>query len=226
MNSKSSRTSSSRTAAEPAKDPAAPRRRYNSTRRSLQASQTREDVLSAAVHMFDTSGWAGTTIGSIAKEAGVAVETIYSGFGSKKALLRAAIDMAVVGDADPIPFAERDEFTRLGEGTLDERLRRGITVVTNTHERSAGVWQAIMEASVADPEIDRWRVELEARRRIDVERSFQLVLGAESDEMTNDWLWMIVGPEIYLKLTSDLALPRDRYEAYLLAAIERLTRTS
>ena len=93
----------------------------------------------------------------------MAVETIYSGFGSKKALLRAAMDMAVVGDADPIPFVERVEFTRLGEGTRDERLTRAITVVTNTHERSAGVWRAIMEAAVADPEIDEWRVELEAR---------------------------------------------------------------
>jgi hypothetical protein len=134
------------------------------------------------------------------------------------------MDMAVVGDADPIPFAEREEFIRMGEGTSDERLRWGITVVTNTHERSAGVWRAIMEAAVADPEIDQWRVELEAGRRIDVERSFRLVLGAESDEMTNDWLWMIVGPEIYLKLTRDLALPRERYEAYLLVAIERLVR--
>jgi AcrR family transcriptional regulator len=177
------------------------------------------------VRMFDSSGWAGTTIGSIAKDAGVAVETIYSGFGSKKALLRAAMDMAVVGDGDPIPFAEREEFIRMGQGTSEERLRWGITVVTNTHERSAGVWRAIMEAAVADPEIDQWRVELEEGRRIDVERSFRLVFGAETDEMTNDWLWMIVGPEIYLKLTRDLALPRERYEAYLLTAIERLVRT-
>ena len=176
--------------------------------------------------MFDTSGWAGTTIGSIAKEAGVAVETIYSGFGSKKALLRAAMDVAVVGDAEPIPFVERDEFRRLGEGTRDERLAWGITLVANTHERSAGVWRAIMEAAVADPEIDQWRVELESRRRIEIDRSFRLVLDTEFDEMTTDWLWVILGPEIYLKLIGDMALPRERYEAYLLAAIERLAGSS
>ena len=37
--------------------------------------------------------------------------------------------------------------------------------------------------------------------------------------MTNDWVWMIVGPKSDLKLTGDLALPRERYEAYLLAAL-------
>ena len=37
----------------------------------------------------------------------MSVETIYNGFGSKKALLREAMDVAVVGDTEPIPYAER-----------------------------------------------------------------------------------------------------------------------
>jgi AcrR family transcriptional regulator len=217
MNSKSSATSKT-SPQEP------PRRRYNSTRRSLQAAQTRADVLHAAVKCFDSAGWAGTTVGSIAKEAGVAVETIYSGFGSKKALLRAAMDMAVVGDAEPVPFVEREEFRRLGEGTIDERLRWGIDVVATTHERSAGVWQAIMEAAVGDPEIDSWRAELEAGRRTDVERSFRLVLDDDVDTMTNDLFWVMLGPEVYLKLTGDLTLTREQYETYVLHAVRCLAR--
>jgi Bacterial regulatory proteins, tetR family len=40
----------------------------------------------------------GTTLAGIAAEAGVAVETIYTGFASKKALLLEAMNVAIVGD--------------------------------------------------------------------------------------------------------------------------------
>ncbi|HEY7007461.1 MAG TPA: TetR family transcriptional regulator, partial [Jatrophihabitantaceae bacterium] len=73
-------------------------RTYSSDRRRRQAEQTRADVLRAAVTLFSTSGWSATTLAAIAAEAGVAVETVYSGFGSKKNLLREAIDVSIVGD--------------------------------------------------------------------------------------------------------------------------------
>src|SRR5688572_16637613 len=123
------------------------KRTYNSSRRALQAAQTREEVLRAASKLFSDTGWAGTTLAAIAEEAGVSVETIYNGFGSKKALLLAAMDVAVVGDTDPVPFADRPEFAALGVGTLDERIARGMATVADVNERSAGIWQAIAEAA-------------------------------------------------------------------------------
>ncbi len=188
----------------------------------MQAAQTREDVLGAAIRLFTTSGWAGTTVSDIASEAGVAVETIYSGFGSKKGLLRAAMDVAIVGDAEPVPFVERDEFLRLGRGKVADRLRAAVGVVTDIHERSAGVLRAIMEASGTDPEVDHWRIELERARRVDVERSTTLMLDRQLDARTLDLLWVLLGPEVYLKLTVDAGLSRADYEAYILDGFERL----
>jgi len=49
----------------------------------------------------------GHHLAAIAAEAGAAVETIYTGFSSTKALLRAAMDVAIVGDAQPVPLIER-----------------------------------------------------------------------------------------------------------------------
>ena len=43
----------------------------------------------------------------------MAAETIYTGFSSTKALLRAAMDVAIVGDAQPVPLIEREEFQQL-----------------------------------------------------------------------------------------------------------------
>ena len=95
------------------------KRSYNSSRRTLQAAQTRDEVLRAASRLFSDTGWAGTTLAAIAAAAGVSVETIYKGFGSKKALLREAMDVAIVGDTAPLPYVERPEFAALSQGTPD-----------------------------------------------------------------------------------------------------------
>ena len=203
--------------------PERPRRRYNSTRRARQAAQTRDDVLVAATARFTASGWAGTTINSIAAEAGVAVETVYSGFGSKKGLLRAAMEVAIVGDAAAVPLIEREEFHRLGRGSLAERVQAGITVQTDIHERSSGVWRTIVEAAAGDPEIDGWRIEVERGRRVDLERAVALILGRQLDALTLDLLWAVFGPEVYVKLTADAGITRAEYEEYLREAFDRLT---
>src|SRR6476646_10050186 len=98
------------------------KRQYASTLRARQAADTKAQVLAAAAELFEESGWSGTTVAAIAQRAGVAVETVYSGFGSKKQVLRAVVDFAVVGDADPVPLAERPVFARQAEGTVEERI--------------------------------------------------------------------------------------------------------
>jgi AcrR family transcriptional regulator len=197
------------------------KRSYNSSRRSLQAAQTRDAVIRAAMERFSETGWAGTTLAAIAEAAGVSVETIYNGFGSKKALLRAAMEVAVVGDTEPIPYVERPAFLELGKGTLDERIARGMAVVADTHERSAGVWLAIVEASSADDEVDAWRLELEKGRRIDTARSLELVLARPVDEHLVTMLWILYSPETYFKLVKDAGMTRAEYEAFLVDASKR-----
>ena len=206
----------------PTKSPA--KRSYNSSRRSLQAAQTRDEVMRAALARFSATGWAGTTLAAIAEEAGVSVETIYNGFGSKKGLLRAAMGVAVVGDTEPIPFVERPAFLDLGKGTLDERIARGIALVADIHARSAGVWLAIVEAAGADEEVDAWRLEMEKGRRLDTARSLELIFDRPVDEQLVSMLWILYSPETYFKLVRDSGMSRDRYEAFLVDATNRLAR--
>jgi len=200
-----------------------PRRAYKSSRRAQQAAQTRQDVLAAATRLYASSGWAKTTINAIAAEAGVAVETVYSGFGSKKALLRAAIDAAVVGDTEPVPLADRDEFKALGRGSRAERLDAAVEFQSRIHERSAGVWSAVIEASAADDEIASWRLELERGRRVDARRGAELILGHEIDDATADLLWVLFGPEVFIKLTTDLGWSVDEYRALMREAVVRIS---
>src|SRR2546422_11566269 len=74
-------------------------RRYDSTRRRAQAAQTRQDILKAAQQLFREGGYAGTTITDVAAAAGVAVETIYRGFGSKGGPFKGGVGGAVAGGA-------------------------------------------------------------------------------------------------------------------------------
>jgi AcrR family transcriptional regulator len=198
------------------------KRSYNSSRRALQAAQTRQDVLEAAVELFRANGWSGTTLAAIAEAAGVAVETVYNGFGSKKALLRAAMDAAVVGDVEPIPFVERPEFRALAEGTLDERIARAAEVTAAIHERSAGIWQAITEAAGSDEEVDTWRLEMEQGRRLDVGRSAERIVGAPVDDHLVTTLWVLYSAETYRSLVVDSGMTRADYETFLAKATQRL----
>jgi AcrR family transcriptional regulator len=198
------------------------KRAYNSSRRNLQAAQTRDVVIRAAMSRFSATGWGGTTLAAIAEAAGVSVETIYNGFGSKKGLLRAAMDAAVVGDTEPIPFVERPEFLDLGKGTVEERVARGAAVVAGTHARSAGVWQAIIEASSTDEEVDAWRLELEQNRRVDTGKSLALVLDRPVDERLLSMIWILYSPETYLKLVHDSGMSTEEYQEFLVDASKRL----
>jgi hypothetical protein len=154
----------------------------------------------------------------------VSVETIYKGFGSKKGLLRDAMGAAVVGDSAPVPFVDRPEFRALGEGSLDERIAKGCALVATIHGRSAGMWQALVEASGADPEVAAWRLEMEQARRLDIGRSLKLILGREPEDDLVTMLWILYSPENYLKLINDAGFTRDAYESFIVDATRRLAR--
>jgi AcrR family transcriptional regulator len=197
-------------------------RTYNSTRRTRQAAQTREEILLAAVELFGEHGWSGTTLAAIAARAGVAVETIYAGFGSKKGLLRAALDVAVVGDTAAAPFADRPEALALGEGPLDERLRAAAKVTTDIHERTTGIWRALLEAARSDEELERLRIELDARRRVDIAAGTARVLGRTIEGRRLDMLWAVFGNEVYAQLVVDSGKSRADYEACLIDVMTTL----
>ena len=209
-----------RTPAEPAlRTP----RRYESSRRALQAAQTRRDVLDAAIALFAESGWAGTTLAAIAERAGVAVETVYSGFGTKKGLLRAAIDVAIVGDDEPISLRDREIWQRMGKGSRETRMKTGVTMMAEIHGRTAGPWRALVEAAGTDPEIAGWRDELEAARRADVKASLERILDKKLDDDTLDVLWVLYGPEAYSNLLRERGWDIARYERVMVAVGKQLT---
>src|SRR5437773_10436521 len=80
---------------EPAR-PARPSREagrpYQSPRRARAAAETRAAILAAAMRLFLSRGYGGVTVADIAREAAVAVPTVYASAGGKSAILAALID--------------------------------------------------------------------------------------------------------------------------------------
>src|SRR3954452_24127118 len=87
-----------------------PARQYRSAVRAEQARSTKRLIIEAAKHHFLERGFAGTTLSSVAETAGVATETIYATFGSKRALLEALIDATIIGPGMLVPLEQQSAW--------------------------------------------------------------------------------------------------------------------
>src|SRR3954469_20889059 len=73
----------------------------------VKARATRRRITDAATELFVATGYGTTTLEQIAERAGVAVQTVYFHFGNKRTVLKEALDVAAVGDDQPVPVLER-----------------------------------------------------------------------------------------------------------------------
>src|ERR1700761_2972788 len=83
------------------------KRSYDASGRRERARARRLAVVLAARDLFERDGYRPTTIAAIAAHAGVSAESVYKGFGTKAALAKAVFDLALAGDDEPVPVAER-----------------------------------------------------------------------------------------------------------------------
>jgi AcrR family transcriptional regulator len=85
-------------------------RPYNSAGRAAQALRNRTAILDAAVRQFLQNGYARTTVASIARDAGVSVETIYKAVGGKAELVRAIYERGLTGRHEASTYERSDRM--------------------------------------------------------------------------------------------------------------------
>ena len=90
-------------------------RRYHSPRRKEQAEATRKAILDAAERLFIEDGYVATSMAAIAKEAGVALKTVYLAFETKSGLLRALWHRNLRGGREDVPVGEQEWFREVLE---------------------------------------------------------------------------------------------------------------
>ena len=205
---------------------AAGQRRYRSQLREQQTAATRRAVVDAARDLFVANGWAATGMREVAASAGVAVETVYSHFSSKRGLLRAVADAAVVGDDAPSPLAERPEFLAIGQGRRPARTRAAARLLAAVHGRSAAVAALLRQAAPADEEIADMLRSTRERQRRDVAVALELLVGRPATQLERDGVWAITSPDVYLLLVEESDWTPEQYEAWIAEALERVVPRS
>src|SRR3954452_13253157 len=126
-----------------------PSRSY-SPLRERQAAATRRAIIDAALGLFGEQGWTATTLPMVAARAGTSVDTIYATFGTKSALLMTVVDVAIVGDDEEAPMAQRPDFAQFAEGRRHERLRTGVRYTMDVYARSVRILDAVREEAFSN----------------------------------------------------------------------------
>jgi AcrR family transcriptional regulator len=124
------------------------------------AAQTRQDILTAARKLFGERGYMSTSIGDIAAEAGVAVQTIYSRLGSKRGMLMALIDL--IDEESGVAERAAEVFAA---GTPSAVLGAEVRLTRAFQERCGDVIGALFTASAAEPELAEAVAEGQRRHR-------------------------------------------------------------
>jgi len=204
-------------------------RHYRSPRRQLQAHATRSRIIAAAAHQFLARGYAGTTMRAVAADAGVALPTVELGFGTKARLLKAAIDVAIAGDDEPVPMLDRPWAGRAGSAAG----AAGFAVecaeqVAESAQRAAGLTLVALEAAAGDADIAAVAAQLMAQRQVmaawmvdGLLRWSPLRSGMEYASAV-DTVWALMDPALFWRLTGDRGWCPSRFQDWFADALLRL----
>ena len=203
------------------------KRAYSSTVRREQAAQTRSRILDAASELFESSGYARTTIVAIAQRAEVAPDTVYAIFGSKARILTALIDVRLAPAAGvanvmdrPQAHAVRDEVDQRRQIAAFARDMAGVSA------RVRPVYEILRTASAVEPEMAAIHAEMDSYRlrnmrqvvtwiatrgplRVDVERAGEIV-------------WAVVSPDVARMLCDIQGWSQEQYAVWLEDTLVRL----
>jgi AcrR family transcriptional regulator len=195
-----------------------PKRSYHAPRRTEQARQSRQAMLDAGRRLFLERGYAGTTVGMVADEAGVAIPTVYKAFSNKAGLVKALVDVAIVGDDEPVPMMERD-FVRRNQAEPDpeKKLLDFGVHLAEVAPRANALTLVVRDAAVVDPAAAEVWEQLQAERLVGMTFFAQhlrdgkhLRRGVTTDE-ARDVLWTYSSVEPWDLLVNRRGWSNSRY---------------
>jgi AcrR family transcriptional regulator len=197
-------------------------RRYHSPRRKEQAEATRKAIMDAAERLFEKDGYVATSMAAIAKEAGVALKTVYLAFETKGGLLRALWHRNLRGGREDVPVTDQEWFIEvLEEPDPAKALRLNARNSRQVKTRIAPLGEVLLNAAPADPEVDAlskriWSQFYDNQRDVvkSLKRRKALKKGLGIERAT-DILWTLNHPRTYILLVQDRGWTAEQYERWL-----------
>src|SRR5947209_14014619 len=192
------------------------KRPYHSQVRQRQAEETRRRILVAARSLFESRGYAVTTLEAIAELAEVSPKTVTAVFGSKRVLLAEVINP----EAFSTPVQQLLEELRATEDP-SRRLSLVAQITRQAYEPLASSLELLRTAGAVAPELADVSRQIEGRRRQNQARLIAslreqgaLRPGLSFEEAT-DVLWALTSYDLYRMLVMEQRWPPERYETWL-----------
>jgi len=198
-------------------------RSYVSPVREAAARATERRILDAAEQLFVEQGYGPASIASIARAAGVSKQTVYNSCGSKADLLKRLYDVRLVGDAEPVAFADREDVKEVGGRTDPRDLLTGYgRLAGEILERLGPVMSVVLAGAAAgDPDLRRHIATTDAERLTGAEGWAQQLaaLGALRPGLTvdraSDIIWAINSVQTWDLLVRRRGWNTREYAAWL-----------
>jgi len=183
-------------------------------------------VVEAARTLFVERGYAATTIEAISERADTPQATTYRLFGSKLGILKAVIDVAIVGDDEAVAMADRAPVRELlSDADPAGQLARFAALLRNVMARTVPVHRLLADAARSDPdaasllvEIARQRDEGQHRVVRSLARSRALRPGLRERDAA-DIVHALASPEVYGLLVLDRGWSGERYQEWMTATL-------
>jgi AcrR family transcriptional regulator len=192
------------------------KRPYHSQVRQRQAEETRRRILVAARELFESRGYAVTTLEAIAELAEVSPKTVTAVFGSKLALLAEVINP----EAFSTPVQLLIEELRATEDP-SRRFSLVAQITRQAYEPMASSLELLRTAGAVAPELADVARQIEVRRHQNQARLIASLLaqgvlrpGLSFEEAT-DVLWALTSYDVYRMLVVEQRWEPQRYETWL-----------
>src|SRR5712671_1805253 len=120
--------------------------------RQAQTALTEQRIIAAATDLFLTDGYVATTLEAVAKRAEVGARTVYVRFGTKAALFKRVVDVAIVGDTQPVGVPGRD-WAQAGmtAPTAAERIAASAATGRQIMQRTGALFAVAQQAAAVEP---------------------------------------------------------------------------
>ncbi len=186
----------------------------------------RAAVIQAARTLFLERGYGAATIEAISELADVPPATVYRLFSTKRGILKALLDVSIVGDDEDVPMADRPEVqTVIAEPTPTDQLAGLVKVVSNVNARVAPIYQILVSAAGSDPDAAGLLHELTQQRQAgqrliarSLARRGALRPGLRERDAA-DIVHALMSPEVYKLLVTDRRWTPARYERWLATTV-------
>jgi len=165
----------------------------------------------------------------VAADAGMALPTVELVFGTKARLLKAVIDVATAGDAEPVPMLDRQWAGRAQSAAGPAGFAAACAEqLAESAQRAAGLTLVALEAARADTDTATVAAQLMAQRQVMAAWMVDGLLRwsplrAGMDHATAvDTVWALMDPALFCRLTGDRHWSPARFRDWFADALLRL----